>query len=197
MSEYPKPHVALRRRPYYHVQAETKSGSYLAKPVKTDILKRKLDAYIAPRKTTGPGSSNSSPGPHPSNDLNGSATALPMRVMNSKSSSSNLPEPARTSSDTRFSDAGSSVEALPTTTKRQPRKLTKSRGNSEAGLEKTKSFLQKKNPRGSMADETAADASAASSRAVDSLAPSGSKKPEDGKRSQSWASMRSSGSKGT
>jgi hypothetical protein len=71
--------------------------------------------------------------------------------------------PSRTSSDTRSSEVGSIAETQTgltpmqqnqqnqqpqsqTNLKRQPRKLTKSRGNSEVNIEKPKAVLMKKGP---------------------------------------------------
>ena len=93
--------------------------------------------------------------------------------------------PSRLSGDTRLSDA--ETGSTGPQGKRQPRKLTKSRGNSEVGVPtadsivKSKSVLQKKK-RGSIFDGEST--------------PSGAAKPDDGRRSHSFASM-SSGSKET
>jgi len=115
------------------------------------------------------------------------------------SSNGRLPDPSRLSGDTRLSDADTATTASSggAPTKRLLRKLTKSRGNSEVGIPPTdsgpkpKAVLQKKN-RAPAADGGLDRALVAS---ASSLAPDGAKKPDDGRRSHSFASAMSSASK--
>ena len=131
--------------------------------------------------------------------------------------------PSRLSGDTRLSDAetAATTPAGGSVVKRLPRKLTKSRGNSDVGAPqiapmaapvitpmvapiitpiitptvdsgpKPKGVLQKKN-RASAVDGSLDPAPGGSAA---SLLPFGAKKPDDGRRSHSFASTMSSGSK--
>ncbi|KAK5660738.1 hypothetical protein OQA88_12104 [Cercophora sp. LCS_1] len=109
-------------------------NDYLAKPVRSEVLKKKLDAYLggqhsSDRKRTDSTASTTSP----TSPTNGSIREKSLDLART-----------RASSDTVTSDAPSIGEG-----KRQPRKLVKNRNGTEAPLEKPKAVLQKKSsPKG-------------------------------------------------
>ncbi|KXJ96957.1 hypothetical protein Micbo1qcDRAFT_191576 [Microdochium bolleyi] len=142
-------------------------NDYLAKPVKADLLKRKLDAYtvgaqernlaaeqsqIANGTTALPPASRKAETPAPSppviseRDLDSNASPPLVAPVTERPDAFRSPEPysapSRASSDTRLSDRGSFTEITSDasiissghTSRRQPRKLTKSRNNSEVNV---------------------------------------------------------------
>ncbi|KAI0378455.1 putative histidine kinase HHK1p [Hypomontagnella monticulosa] len=154
-------------------------NDYLAKPVKADLLKRKLDTYttgtIQPptpparhssdpilAQPTPPESSDSNATPVPSppivnaSDFNSASPPLVAPVI----SHMELPLPLNgassenTSPDQNFIAQSSDSSPLPQPTKRQPRKLTKTRNSSETVIvptsgEKLRAVLTKKHPQSS------------------------------------------------
>ncbi|TPX07877.1 uncharacterized protein E0L32_010452 [Thyridium curvatum] len=129
-------------------------NDYLAKPVKSDVLKKKLDTYIGAQPV-------SEDGVIPSPPLNSQTATptplapqpihLPLHPVPNGTSSQGLPVPSnnestissttptnlsRSSSDNRRSSDNGSVENLNSAppAKRQPRKLTKNRGNSDTSV---------------------------------------------------------------
>lgn len=185
-------------------------NDYLAKPVRSDVLKKKLDIYTGGHHATDNHSPVvspiSSPPPNPTPSTNGTPVtpvpiAIPIRDNPAYSQPSGThPTPSRTSSDNRLSDTGSLTESVTTNTttntsalaKRQPRKLTKNR-NSDASVERPKAVLQKKNSQrpGSFTTDGVSTTNLLSTDNV----PYGANKPDDASRSQSFASTLSSGSK--
>jgi len=110
-------------------------NDYLAKPVRQDVLKRKLEAYIGLRVDNSSNAAGSSPSP-PTNGTVTPSPATPVAVPMARASSETIKSEAPSFSDTTTSGG-----------KRQPRKLTKSRTPSDATPEKPKAVLQKKNSR--------------------------------------------------
>lgn len=150
-------------------------NDYLAKPVRSDVLKKKLDTYIHPDRKLSEVSVISQPGtspapptlPHtatsPANVVNGSANAASSLPIRDNPAYSKMPDgtggyhapPSRTSSDNRLSDAGSVDSTCAGGGSsagggKIRNKLTKNRSSSEAlegkEKEKPKSVLKKKKP---------------------------------------------------
>ncbi|KAK1639555.1 hsp90-like protein [Colletotrichum phormii] len=141
-------------------------NDYLAKPVRSEVLKKKLDTYVSPQASAASSpdatrSSSTSPA-YTTTDLNGAAANfhLPIRDNPAYSRPSNSTStPSRVSSDTRSTtDLGSIAETqsqVPSQ-KRASRKLTKTRTSSESlPAEKPRAVLTKKAPQrqGSSTDE--------------------------------------------
>ncbi|KAI1388812.1 putative histidine kinase HHK1p [Hypoxylon trugodes] len=153
-------------------------NDYLAKPVKADLLKRKLDTYttgtIQPptpparhsldpilSQVTPPESSDSNSTPVPSPPVvneHDFTTGSPPIVVPIRESIRPFQPPSGTSSEITLSDqdsiASPSSSFLHQAAKRQPRKLTKARNNSVSGTastssEKPRAVLTKKNPHSS------------------------------------------------
>ncbi|KAK8107737.1 uncharacterized protein PG998_009750 [Apiospora kogelbergensis] len=136
-------------------------NDYLAKPVKADLLRRKLDTYITgqvlpplgpsrisatpsvsppPEETVAKNHGDDQPAPSPpiisSSNMNGSAVSLvPAQTNQLPTRPGPCPNQASGESRASVSDSSSIIEApgsaAPKDAKRQPRKLTKSRHNSE------------------------------------------------------------------
>ncbi|KAK7977580.1 hypothetical protein PG996_003634 [Apiospora saccharicola] len=154
-------------------------NDYLAKPVKADLLRRKLDTYItgqvlpplAPSRispmpptppllepTVAAEQGYSQPAPSPpiisTSDMNGSAISL-VPAQTSQLAQRPAPPSSQPSGESRasVSDSSSIIETpgsvtpVPKEVKRQPRKLTKSRHNSEVSEkdkpDKSKALLKK------------------------------------------------------
>lgn len=140
-------------------------NDYLAKPVRSDVLKKKLETYIHPDRKLSEASVISQPSgsntttppalPHPTgpaaSEANGVAATLAIR---DNPAYSKLPEgnggthgsPSRASSDNRLSDGGS-ADGTSVGGGKIRNKLTKNRASSETleNKEKPKSVLKKKN----------------------------------------------------
>ncbi|KAF3070526.1 Two-component system protein A [Daldinia childiae] len=132
-------------------------NDYLAKPVKADLLKRKLDTYttgtiqppspparhhsdplLGQFKSQESSDSNSTPVPSPQvvNDfiMGGSPPlVMPIRENIDYSYSTDDASNEKTSSDQYSPTESANVSPLQQSAKRQPRKLTKPRNNSDAG----------------------------------------------------------------
>ncbi|KAJ9141871.1 Two-component system protein A 1 [Pleurostoma richardsiae] len=195
-------------------------NDYLAKPVRSDVLKRKLDTYTGAQASLAASTSvahsatryQHSPGPESdrqqhntgatpshtpspslsrSGDSSATSVTVPIRDSAACSTPSELrPTPSQASSDSRLSDAGSIGET--TSAKRQPRKLTKAR-NGEPSTEK----LAVEKPKAVLQKRNTQRRGSVileGNESADSLPP-GSKKPADGLRSFSFGSSLSSGSK--
>ncbi|KAI0882444.1 putative histidine kinase HHK1p [Annulohypoxylon maeteangense] len=134
-------------------------NDYLAKPVKADLLKRKLDTYTTgilqpPTPPAGhhPDPISTQTTPTESSDSNVTPVPSPPTVnpLNFMTRSPPLIIPMQ-SIDSAYTPSGSSSdktsdEAVSPTTRR-PRKLTKSRNNSEPKIVSPKAVLTKKNPK--------------------------------------------------
>lgn len=137
-------------------------NDYLAKPVRSDVLKKKLDTYIHPDRKLSEVSvisqpSGTSPAPPTLPPSIPSPTSVVNGVANAASSPPIRDTPSRASSDNRLSDAGSvdSISAGGGSSVgggggKIRNRLTKNRSSSEAlegkEKEKPKSVLKKKNP---------------------------------------------------
>ncbi|KAI1105014.1 putative histidine kinase HHK1p [Jackrogersella minutella] len=140
-------------------------NDYLAKPVKADLLRRKLDTYttatVQPpsppaRHSSDPISSPATPTESP--DSNATAVPSPLAANEDglENGSTSIMIPTARSMDPSYTPSGSPSEKMsdqgsisPTT--RRPRKLTKSRNNSESKIvnnsaEKPRTVIIKKNP---------------------------------------------------
>lgn len=144
-------------------------NDYLAKPVRSDVLKKKLETYIHPDRKLSEASVISQPSgintttppalPHPTGPASeangaggGTSVALPTR---DNPAYSKLPDgnggihvsQSRASSDNRLSDAGS-ADSTSVGGGKIRNKLTKSRASNETleNKERPKSVLKKKNP---------------------------------------------------
>ncbi|GKT86792.1 hsp90-like protein [Colletotrichum tofieldiae] len=132
-------------------------NDYLAKPVRSEVLKKKLDTYVSPQvsATSSPDavrSSSTSPA-YTTTDLNGAGASfhLPIRENPAYSRpSGSTAAPSRVSSDTRSTtDMGSVAEtqSQAASQKRASRKLTKTRTSTESlPTEKPRAVLTKKAP---------------------------------------------------
>ncbi|KAK2064586.1 hsp90-like protein [Colletotrichum caudatum] len=132
-------------------------NDYLAKPVRSEVLKKKLDTYVSPQVST-PSSSDalrsSSTLTYATTDLNGAGASfhLPIREnpAYSRPLGSSTAAPSRISSDTRSTTDTSSVAETQSQTpsqKRASRKLTKTRTSTESlPTEKPRAVLTKKAP---------------------------------------------------
>ncbi|KAF6806671.1 hsp90-like protein [Colletotrichum musicola] len=133
-------------------------NDYLAKPVRSEVLKKKLDTYVSPQVPTATSSpdglraASNSP-TYTNTDLNGAAAnfALPIRDNPTYSRpSGSSTAPSRASTDTGSTgDVGSLVEtqSRASSQKRPSRKLIKTRsGNETVSAEKTRAVLTKKTP---------------------------------------------------
>ncbi|KAI0013328.1 putative histidine kinase HHK1p [Xylariaceae sp. FL0662B] len=170
-------------------------NDYLAKPVKADLLRRKLDTYIQGHAHPSNPPSNHSSDPirlrsWPLESSNSHTTPTPSTLTISRLKSTKglpplgmpikedapstpnteLPQTAsRTPSEKTLSDKECTIENSNTANsqkpaKRRPRKLTKSRSDSESGFslvknDKPKTVLTKKNPRSSTSSFFESDAS--------------------------------------
>ncbi|KAK0626045.1 hypothetical protein B0T14DRAFT_492443 [Immersiella caudata] len=139
-------------------------NDYLAKPVRSDVLKKKLEAYLGTQypvdhKRTNSTSSATSSTPSP--PTNGALTPSPSIAFTATVRDGMVDGHAgfanRVSSETIKSDAPSLSETT-SSGKRQLRKLTKNRNPSETALDKSKAVLQKKNSRGQNGDGQGANA---------------------------------------
>ncbi|KAI1083858.1 putative histidine kinase HHK1p [Whalleya microplaca] len=161
-------------------------NDYLAKPVKADLLRRKLDTYIQgqahppnpPAKHSldpnavrslpiEPPNSHHAPTPSPATigALDSIMDSAPPNISIQDDTSSNTntespPDTSLTPSDKALSDKESTQKPM----KRPPRKLTKSRNSSESVLssikgEKPKTVLTKKKPQSSTSSFFESDAS--------------------------------------
>ncbi|CAJ2511506.1 Uu.00g071310.m01.CDS01 [Anthostomella pinea] len=156
-------------------------NDYLAKPVKADLLKRKLDAY-----TTG----QVFPPTPPAKHMSDPTLQLPARLDPSQYHTTPAPSPPAISEDEPATSspplvvpvrmaAGNSHFAPPLAPS-QTSKSTRSRNNSEIGLpsfvgEKTKSFFTRKHPRSSTSSLVDGD-----DAKRDAVSPSTTTPPEDG-----------------
>ncbi|KAK2041166.1 hsp90-like protein [Colletotrichum somersetense] len=130
-------------------------NDYLAKPVRSEVLKKKLDTYVSPQTASSSDALRSSSTPtYATTDLNGAGASfhLPIREnpAYSRPSGSSTAAPSRISSDTRSTTDTSSVAETQSQTpsqKRASRKLTKTRTSTESlPTEKPRAVLTKKAP---------------------------------------------------
>jgi len=125
-------------------------NDYLAKPVRSEVLKKKLEAYLGTQHHTfdhkRTNSTSSATSSTPSPPTNGAKIPYPATAV-AVPTTDGLADGNRASIETIQSDAPSLSETT-SSGKRQPRKLTKNRNPSETALEKPKAVLQKKNSRG-------------------------------------------------
>lgn len=146
-------------------------NDYLAKPVRSDVLRKKLDAYVVgvnPTEHASEQASSSSTSPSaptfPRYESNGAASDPPSRESTSArvsprpSSVENFASPmpgfrSPGSDAPRLAESSIASESNGNSARRQPRKLTKNRGGAETSkvdsnvmvVEKTPKVLQKKN----------------------------------------------------
>ncbi|TQN73435.1 Hybrid signal transduction histidine kinase K, partial [Colletotrichum shisoi] len=134
-------------------------NDYLAKPVRSEVLKKKLDTYVSPQVSTAPSpdvarSASTSP-TYITTDLNGAGASfhLPVRenpAYSRPSGSGNNTVHSRASSDSRSAvDLGlvAETQSQAPSQKRSSRKLTKTRTSNESlPTEKPRTVLTKKAP---------------------------------------------------
>jgi len=132
-------------------------NDYLAKPVRSEVLKKKLDTYISPQVSTASSSdavrSSSALPAYATTDLNGAGASfhLPIRENPAYSRpSGSTAAPSQISSDTRSTTDTSLVaetQSQAPSQKRALRKLTKTRTSTESlPAEKPRAVLTKKAP---------------------------------------------------
>ncbi|TLS25924.1 hypothetical protein PpBr36_07189 [Pyricularia pennisetigena] len=188
-------------------------NDYLAKPVRCDVLRKKLDAYVVgvnPTEHASEQTSSSSTSPSaasfPRYETNGAASDPPSRESTSArvsprpSSVENFASPVSGflspgSDSQRLAEGSIAPESNASSARRQPRKLTKNRGSAETSkidtnvmvVEKTPKVLQKKN-----APHRAGSTDA---QHYDSQPSMGSGRLDGNSRSHSIASLSSGGSR--
>ncbi|KAK2780086.1 sensor histidine kinase response [Colletotrichum kahawae] len=134
-------------------------NDYLAKPVRSEVLKKKLDTYVSPQASVSNASSPDGVRNHTTSpsyftaDLNGAATNFSLPIRDNPAYSrptGSSAAPSQVSTDTRSTmDIGSlsETQSQAVSQKRSSRKLTKTRNSIDpASTEKPRAVLTKKPP---------------------------------------------------